>query len=130
MQQQRVTKGSIEAAVANAVVRFQREQQGRGAAEVRAHLVGDMVVVRSGGILTPTEARLTATEEGRRLIKSARHELWAINHGEIEGIVAGIAASAVIRSFYDVDVDGAEQVEIYILAHDVEQRLARQERDR
>jgi len=130
MQQQRVTKGSIEAAVANAVVRFQREQQGRGAAEVRAHLVGDMVVVRSGGILTPTEARLMATEEGQRLIKSARHELWGINHSEIEGVVACIVGSAVVRSFYDVDVGGAEQVEIYILAHDVEQRLARQERDR
>jgi uncharacterized protein YbcI len=128
--QQRVTKGSLEAAVASAVVRFQREQQGRGAAEVRAHLVGDMIVVRSGGILTPTEVRLTTTEEGRRLIKSARHELWGINHGEIEGIVAGIVGSGVVRSFYDVDVDGAEQVEVYILAQDIEQRLLREERNR
>jgi uncharacterized protein YbcI len=125
MGQQRVTRGSIEAAVANAVVRFQREQQGRGATEVRAHLVGDMMVVRSGGIFTPTEARLAATVEGRRLIKSARHELRSIHRGEIEGIVARVVGAEVVRSYYDVDVDAAEQVEVYMLAQDVEQRLQR-----
>ena len=33
------TKGSIEADVANAVVKFHREQQGRGPTDVRVHLV-------------------------------------------------------------------------------------------
>jgi len=122
---ERITKGSIESEVASAVVRFQREQQGRGATEVRAHLLGDMVVVRCGGIFTPTEAHLSATEEGRRLIKSARQELRSINRSEIEAIVARIVGIDVSRSYYDVDVDAAEQVEIYMLAADIEKRLLR-----
>lgn len=127
---ERTTKGSIEAEIANAVARFHREQQGRGATDIRAHLLGDMVVVRCGGIFTPTEARLAATDEGRKLIRSARQELRSINRGEIEGIVGGIAGVDVTRSYYDVDVDAAEQVEVYILAQDVEKRLLRQDVER
>ncbi|MBC8104063.1 MAG: DUF2294 domain-containing protein [Cytophagales bacterium] len=123
------TKGSIEAEVANAIVRFQREQQGRGAADVRASLVGDMVVVRSGGIFTPTEAHLAVSDEGRRLIKSARQELRSIHRGEIEGIVSKLVDCTILRSYYDLDVDAAEQVEVYMLTQDVEKRLLRQDLD-
>jgi uncharacterized protein YbcI len=124
------TKGSLEAEAANAVTRFQREQQGRGATDVRAHLLGDLIVVRCGGIFTPTEARLAATEEGRRLIKSARQELRSINRAEIERIIADILGCEVVRSYYDVDVEAAEQVEVYVLSVDMEKRLLRQDVDK
>jgi uncharacterized protein YbcI len=127
---ERVTKGSLEADIANALVRFQREQQGRGATEVRAHLLGDMVIVRSTGIFTPTEAHLAVSDEGRRLIKSARQELRSIHRGEVERIVGSIAQCEVRRSYYDVDVEIAEQVEVYMLAVDVEKRLLRQDVER
>jgi uncharacterized protein YbcI len=126
----RVTKGSIEAEIANAVVRFHREQQGRGPVDVWTRLIGDMVLVRCSGIFTPIEAHLSASDDGRKLIKSARQELRALNHGEIEGIVAGIAGCAVLRSYCDVDVEAAEQVEVYVLEADLEKRLLRQELDR
>lgn len=114
------TKGGTEADIANAASRFQREQQGRGATEIRAHIVGELVVVRSQGIFTTTEARLASTDEGRRQIKSAREELRSINRGEIETIIATITGGAVVRSYYDVNVDAAEQVEVYVLETDVE----------
>ncbi|MDX1933679.1 MAG: DUF2294 domain-containing protein [Capsulimonadales bacterium] len=129
-EMERTTKGSIEAEVANAIVRFQREQHGRGASDVRAHLVGDLLIVRSGGIFTPTEAHLAASEEGRRLIKSARRELRSIHRDEAEALVARIVAAPVVRSYYDLDVTAAEQVEMYILEVDVEKRLLRQDVDR
>jgi len=119
------TKGSIESEVASAVVRFQREQQGRGATDVRAHLLGDLLIVRCGGIWTPTEAHLAASDEGRRLIKSARQELRSINRAEIEGILARIVGCDVVRSYYDLEVSAAEQVEVYVLSVDVEKRLLR-----
>ena len=121
----RPTKGAIEAEIANAVVRFQREQQGRGAAEVRAHLVGDLVLVRCTGIFTPVEARLAVSEEGQKLIKSARQELRSINHTEIEEVIGHIIGCVVVRSFFDVDVEAAEQIEVYALDSDMEKRLLR-----
>jgi len=126
----RPTKGSIEADIANAVVRFQREQQGRGPTDVRAHLVGELLLVRCAGIFTQTEANLSATEEGRRLIKSARQELRSINHAYIEEIIAGIVGSGVKRSYCDIDVETAEQMEVYVLETDIEKRLLRIELDR
>jgi uncharacterized protein YbcI len=123
----RPTRGTIEAEVASAVVRFQREQHGRGAAEVRAFLVGDLLLVRSMGIFTPIEAHLSVSEEGRRLIKSARQELRSINHADIEDLLAGIVGCRVLRSFYDVDVEAAEQMEVYVLEASLEKQLLRSE---
>src|SRR5690349_17847325 len=107
----RVTRGTIEAQVANAIVQFQREQQGRGPADVHVHLIGDLILARCTGIFTVTETRLSATEEGRRLIKSARQELRAITRGDQENLIAGIVGCKVLRSYGDVDVEAAEQME-------------------
>jgi uncharacterized protein YbcI len=126
----RPTKGTIEADIANAVVRFHREQHGRGPSDVRVHLIGDLVLVRSAGIYTPTEARLAVTEEGRRLIKSARNELRSINHLEIEAVIADVAGCRVLRSYADVDAAAAEQMEVFVLETDLEKRLLRQDLDR
>ena len=126
----RVTKKSIEADLANAMGKFQREQQGRGAVEVRVNLIGDMIVVRSGGIFTATETHLAVSEDGRRLIRSARQELRSINRSELESIVARIVGTRTLRSYYDVDVDHGEQIDVFILAEDVEQRMLRDDLDR
>jgi uncharacterized protein YbcI len=75
---------------------------------VRAYLLGDLLVVRCSDIFTPTEAHLAASEEGRRLIKSARQELRSINRAEIEGILARIAGCDVTRGYYDADAGVAE----------------------
>lgn len=121
----RPTKGDIEAAIANAVVKFQREQQGRGPVDVRAHLVGELIIVRCSGIFTTTEAHLSATEEGRKLIKSARQELRSINHIEIEDAIGIIVACKVVRSYCDLDASVAEQMEVYVLEFDLEKRLTK-----
>lgn len=118
------SKGALEAEIANAVTRFHREQQGRGPGDVRAFVVGDMVLVRCQSIFTPVEAHLSASEEGRRLIKSARQELRSINHEEIEEIIATLTRCAVLRSHCDVNVEAGEQVEVYILAQNIEKSFA------
>lgn len=125
----RQTKGSIEAEVANAVGRFHREQQGRGPSDVRVHLIGDLVLVRCSNIFTQTETRLAVSEEGRRLIKSARQELRNIARAEIEGIVGAAVGCKVVRSYSDLDVDVSEQMEVYVLEIDLEKRLLRLDLD-
>ena len=120
------TKRSIEVEIADAVVQFQREQHGRGSTEVRVQILGDLVLVRSQGILTVTETRLSGSEEGRKLVRSARHELRAITLSDSEGLVARISGCAVMRSYADVHVDASEQIEVYVLDNDLERRLLRQ----
>ena len=121
------TQGTIEAGVASAVVRFHREQIGRGPSEVKAHLSGDLLLVRCTGIFTPTEARLAISEEGRKLIRSSRQELRSINHLEIEQVIEEIVGCKVLRSYCDMAVEAAEQIEVYVLELDMERRLVRSE---
>ena len=125
----KVTRGTIEAQVANAVVQFQREQHGRGPSDVRVTLVGDLVLVRSTGIFTTTESHLVASEEGRRLIISARRELRAIVRTDLEALVGKMAGCRVLRSYGDVDIEAAEQMEVFVLETDLEKRLLRQDLD-
>lgn len=117
------TKGELESEAASVTVKFHREQQGRGPTDVRATLVGELLLVRSSGIFTPTEAHLAVTDEGRKLIRSARIELRSINHGEIEAILTDLFGVLVVRSYYDINVEAAEQVEVYIFAENIEKRL-------
>lgn len=121
----RLTKGSLEAEIANMVVRFQREQQGRGPTEVRAHILGDLILVRCSGIFTVTETRLAVTEEGRKLIKSARQELRSINHTELEEVLTGVVGCAILRSYADVNVEIGEQFEVFVCEIDLEKKLLR-----
>jgi uncharacterized protein YbcI len=125
----RITKGTIESEVANAVVRFQREQQGRGPTDVRAHLLGDLILVRCSGIFTHAETRLAVTDVGRTIIKNARQELRTINRSEIEQIIANIIGCKVLRSYCDIDTQVGEQMEVYVLETDLEKRLLRQDLD-
>jgi len=125
----RLTRGTIEAQVANAVTQFQREQQGRGPGEVEVHVLGDLILVRSRRIFTVTETRLAATEAGCKLIKSARQELRAITRADQESLISTAAGCKVIRSYGDVDIEAAEQMEVFVLEIDLEKRLLRQELD-
>ncbi|MFZ4509114.1 MAG: DUF2294 domain-containing protein, partial [Fimbriimonas sp.] len=118
-----MTKSEIERAVASVVERYHREQQGHGPSYVQAHLVENMILVRCQGVFTPTEVSLTQSEEGRKAVQSARRELRALTRRQIEAQVAKAIGTGVSRSYYDLDVRLAEQVEVYMLEEHLESRL-------
>lgn len=74
-----------------------------------------MVVVVSDGVFTPTEQGLCETSEGRKLVQSARREQRALTRRAVEAEVARVVGRPVVRSFYDLDVRVAEQIEVYML---------------
>ena len=107
-------EGTVEGAIERAVARYHREQQGHTPDVCCAVLLPDMAVIRCGGIFTPTEKELVKTEEGRKLVQSARREQRALTRREVEAAVAAVAARAVARSFSDLDVRVGEHAEIYV----------------
>jgi uncharacterized protein YbcI len=71
-------QGEIEAAICERISRFQHDYIGRGPKDIRAHLIGDLLVVHLQGVLTAPEQRmLTAlpAEKGRDLLKQVRTQL-------------------------------------------------------
>jgi len=72
------THGEIEAAVCEAVSRFEQEYMGRGPKDIHAHLLGDLLVVRLQGVLTAAEQQLVkslSAEKGRDLLNPSS-EVW------------------------------------------------------
>ncbi|HEY7322661.1 MAG TPA: DUF2294 domain-containing protein, partial [Candidatus Binatia bacterium] len=66
------TKGEIEAAISEAIVRFEIDYMGRGPKETQSHIVDDLIVVRLKGMLTPAEQQLAKSLDGVELIKKMR----------------------------------------------------------
>jgi uncharacterized protein YbcI len=107
---------TIEESAVEAVRRFHQEQQGRAPQELRAHLVDDMLIIRSHGVFTETEVRLSDSEDGRRLIRSARRDQRALTRRTAEAAVSVAIGTPVLRSFFDLDVRTGDMIEVYILA--------------
>ena len=105
----------IESRILQAVSKFHLEQQGRAPNHARAYFQEDIVVVYSSGIYTKTEEQLSGTEEGRKLIKSARRELRSLTRRIIEEQISQILHRDVLRSFWDLDIRSGEQIEVYML---------------
>jgi uncharacterized protein YbcI len=114
-----LTKEALEAELVRTISRFHEEQHGCRAERTIAHAVGDMIVVRSSGCFTATERNLSHSEDGRKLIKSARRELRSLTRRQVEAQVASLVGIPVLRSYWDLDVRVGEQVEVYVLAQSV-----------
>jgi uncharacterized protein YbcI len=109
-----ITKAGMEKEIARVISRFHEDQHGCRPSTAVAYLVGDMAIVRCTGCFTPTESSLSSSEDGRKLVKSARRELRSLNRRDVERQVGEIVGSRVIRSFWDLDIRVGEQVEVYV----------------
>lgn len=118
-----LTPETLELEVANAIARYHREQQGKAPGRIQVSLAGSLLTILTSDIYTPSEVQLSNTEDGRKLIKSARRELRSLTREAAHGAIAGVCSCPVLRSYWDLDVRIGEQLEAYVLAEDLEKRL-------
>ena len=105
------TQGEIEAAVCEGVSRFEQEYMGRGPKDVRAHLVGDLLVVRLKGVLTAAEQQLVKAlpaEKGRDLLKQVRTHLIETARPLMEAMVQDVTGVKVVSLHHDVSTATGE----------------------
>ena len=85
------TQGEIEAAVCAGISKFEQDFMGRGPKDIRAHLIGDLLVVRLQGVLTAAEQHLVKTlspEKGRDLLKQVRVHLIETARPLLESMIS------------------------------------------
>jgi uncharacterized protein YbcI len=112
------TQGELEAAVCLGMCQFQQEYLGRGPSDVRAHLIGELLVVRLQGILTAAELHLIEncpTEHGRELLKQMRTLLIETARLQIDSMIQLITGVKVISMHHDLSTITGEQVVIFTL---------------
>ena len=112
------TKGQIEAEISEAIIKFEREYMGRGPDETKTYIIGDMVLVRLKGVLTPAEKQLARTvdnAQGRNLIKQVRIELLEKAKMLLDTIIQDITGHSVKSLHTDISTVTGERVVIFTL---------------
>ena len=92
------SQGEIEAAICEGITRFEQEYMGRGPKDIRAHLIGDLLVVRLQGVLTAAEQQLVKSlpaENGRNLLKQVRTQLIEAARPVLEAMVQAVTGVKV-----------------------------------
>ena len=113
------TQGEIEAAICEGVSRFEQEYMGRGPKDIRAHLLGDLLLVRLQGVLTAAEQHLVKSlppEKGRDLLKQVRAHLIETARPLMEAMVKGITGVKVLSLHHDISTVTGEEVMLFTLA--------------
>lgn len=116
------TKGQVEAEISEAIIKFEREYMGRGPDETKTYIIGDMILVRLKGVLTPAEKQLAKTAEstqGRNLIKQVRIELLEKAKGLLDAIIQDITGHSIRSLHTDISTVTGERVIIFTLGGDV-----------
>ena len=113
------TQGEIEAAICEAVSRFEQDYMGRGPKDIHAHLLGDLLVVRLRGVLTAAEQQLVKSlpaEKGRDLLKQVRTHLIETARPVIEAMVEKITGVKVVTMHHDISTRTGEKMVLFTLA--------------
>ena len=113
------TQGEIEAAICEGVRRFEQEYMGRGPKDIRAHLIGDVLLVRLQGVLTAAEQQLAQSlpsERGRNLLKQVRTQLVETARPVLEKMVHEITGLTPVSLHHDISTATGEEVVVFTLA--------------
>lgn len=92
---------------------------GRGPKEIRAHLIGDLLVVRLHGVLTAAEQHLVKTlaaEKGRDLLKQVRTHLIETARPLVEAMIEEVTGTKVVSLHHDISTVTGEEVVLFTLA--------------
>lgn len=122
------TQGEIEAAVCKGMSHFEQEYMGRGPKDIRAHLIGDLLVVRLQGVLTAAEQHLVTTlpaEKGRDLLKQVRSQLIEVARPKLDAVIEDITGTKPVSLHHDISTLTGEEIVVFTLAEAPSYREAR-----
>ena len=115
------TRGEVQAALANAIIQFEKDHLGRGPLEARVFVIEDMVLARLRGVLTPAEVKLAQDPDGHNLIKQVRRQLLEGSRSLLDEIVQQVTGSRVISLHTDISVKTSERVIVFTLTDNLEE---------
>ena len=113
------SQGEVEAAICDGMTKFEQEFMGRGPKAIRAHLVGDLLVVRLVGVLTAAEQHLVQSapaEKGRDLLKQVRTQLMETARPILEAMVEKVTGINVLSLHHDISTRSDEEIVLFTLA--------------
>jgi uncharacterized protein YbcI len=120
------TQGEIEAAICELMRSFQVDYMGRGPRDIRAHMIGDLLVVRLVDVLTAAERQLvktTSAANARDLLKQVRSQLIETARPVLEAMIQEVTGVEVLSLHHDISTVTGEAVVLFTLARSPDYRL-------
>jgi len=117
------TKGQVEAAVTEAITKYERDQLGRGPREAKSFIVENLVVSKLQGILSPAERQLSHEDDGVELIKKMRRRVIESCSDDLTGLVEQETGVEVVSMHADISARTGERVFVFTLDADLEAAL-------
>src|SRR5213594_2908125 len=114
------TRGEVEAAIRQAVIKFEQDFMGRGPTDVRAFIVRDAILVRLKGVLTQAERQLAKNADGIEMVKRMRQNLIAQGRENLCGEITNITGIKVTGLFTDIETQIGERIIVFTLDQDLE----------
>jgi uncharacterized protein YbcI len=118
------TQGQVEAAVTEAITKFEREYLGRGPKEARTFIVENMVVVQLQGILSPAERQLSHENGGVELIKQMRTRLIESSSDDLRALIVEETGAEVVSLHTDISARTGERIFVFSLDDDLASTFA------
>ncbi len=115
------SQGEIEAAVCDAVSRFQQEYMGRGPRHVHTHLIENKLFVHLEGVLTTAEQRLmdahsNGNSRGAELLKQLRSHLVVAGKALLDTLVRDATGTQPVSVHHDISPTTGEEVLVFTLS--------------
>ena len=114
------TKGEVETAIRNAIIKFEQEFMGRGPMDVKAFILRDLILIRLKGVLTPAERQLAKSNDGVEMVKAMRQNLITQGREKLFTQMNEITGATVSGLFTDIDTQIGERVIVFSLDQDLE----------
>ena len=113
------SKIDMEMEINRVLIHFEKEFMGRGPLETRAYIMGDFILVRLKGVLTPSEIKLAQMDDGRStsLVKQVRRQLLDRGRPLLEAQIQDIVGVPVKSVHTDISTKTGERFIIFTL-HD------------
>ncbi len=116
------TIGQLEADFTRSMVQFEKDYLGRGPKDARSYIIGDMVLVRLQGLLTPAEQKLA--ENNRTLVKETRRQLFESCRPLLEDMVEEILEVNMISMHTDISSKTGERIVVLTLDTNLSKKLS------
>jgi uncharacterized protein YbcI len=114
------SKQEIESKINEAMAIFLKEQMVEEAQEVITQVVGDTIIVRFKGVLTPAERQLCKDPDGAKLINELKGKLIEKAKPLLEPLIENLTEAKVVDMHFSFNVQTGERIEIFTLNKDLE----------
>jgi uncharacterized protein YbcI len=107
--------GKKETAFNDIVRKVRKEIFGKGPEQIFTHFIENMAVTTMYGILTPTEKFIAQTQEGKKLIHSARTQMIQdVYKQQVPEGMEELVGSKLLHLFSDAKIDENMAVSVFM----------------